>query len=181
MRRPATLAGGLALPAALLAAGCGDAGDNAVPASEATMVPYAPAPTEPRPVPPQVGDFAELSSKDCVEVVRFYFEALGNHEYDKAALVWNDPMIDGARLRTLFSGYEEPLFEWTAPFVEASGRSLFCTAGGTLFDAKDSARPIVQGQLELRRVDDVPGATPAELRWTLRSSTFVEQLRSAGS
>ena len=39
----------------------------------------------------------------------------------------------------------------------------------------------VDGTLLLRRVNDVPGATPDQLRWTLRASTFVERLeRSDG-
>lgn len=180
MIRPALWAGVLALSAAGFAAGCGENGDEAAPAAERTAVPYAPV-RQARPAPPLAGDFPELSSKDCVEVVRFYVEALGNHEYDKAALVWNDPFIDGARLRTTFASYEEPLFEWTEPFVESSPRTLFCTVGGTLFDARDPAKAVIQGRLELRRVNDLPDATPAQLRWTLRSSSFVELLRAEGS
>lgn len=181
MIRPASPAGVLALSGALLAAACGGSGDEASPDADATMVPYAPEPAQTRPAPPLVGDFPELSSKDCVEVVRFYVEALGSHEYDKAALVWNDATIDGASLRTIFAGYEEPLFEWTEPFVESTSRSQFCTVGGTLFDAKDPAKPIVQGRLELYRSNDLPDATPVQLRWTLRSSSFVQPLRAAGS
>lgn len=181
MIRAAELAAFLALSGAFLAAGCGGSGDEAAPAAENTVVPYAPAAGQRRAVPPLAGDLPELSSKDCVEVVRFYVEALGKHEYDEAALVWNDPTIDGARLRAIFGGFEEPVFEWTEPFLEHSQRTLFCTVGGTLFDAKDPAKPIVQGRLELRRTNDLPDAAPIELRWTLRSSSFVRQLRSAGS
>ena len=43
-------------------------------------------------------------------------------------------------------------------------------------DAQDPARPALEGTLLLKRVNDVPGATPDQLRWTLRSSTFVEPL-----
>jgi hypothetical protein len=168
MRRPAfPLAAAL-----LLLAGCG-ANEEAAPAeSEAA----APAGRQ-----PQVGDFVELASKDCVEVVQFYLEAIGGHEWARAALVWNDPAIDAARLEAVFAAYKEPQVEWTEPFVEGAAGSLHCTVGGRLTDAQDPAKPLREGTLLLRRVNDVPGATPDQLRWTLRSSTFVEALeRSDG-
>ena len=43
-------------------------------------------------------------------------------------------------------------------------------------DASDPAKPPRQGEIVLRRANDVPGATPDQLRWTLQSSTFVESL-----
>lgn len=170
-------AGLAALAAVLPIAGCGDTGTQpAAETEETSVVPYLPARSAIAPPPPMAGDFSELSSKDCVAVVRFYLEAIGGREYDKAALVWNDPVIDAARLRGLHAGYEEPLFEWTEPFVEGAAGSLACTVGGTLIDAQNPAKPVVQGTLELRRVNDVPGAPPEQLRWTLRSSTFLEAL-----
>jgi hypothetical protein len=164
-----------ALAVLLPIAGCGDAGPDP-DSAETAVVPYAPARSMSAPLP-LAGDFPELSSGDCVEVVRFYVDAIGAHEYDKAALVWNDPEIDAARLRALFADYKEPLFEWTEPFVEGGGGVLRCAVGGTLIDARDRARPVVQGTLELRRAEAAPGATPVEQRWTLRSSTFLEALR----
>lgn len=158
-------------------AGCSDAGsESGADATETAVVPYVPARSSATPLP-LAGDFPVLSSKDCVEVVRFYVDAIGAHEYDKAALVWNDPEIDAARLRTLFAGYREPLFEWTEPFVERAAGSLRCAVGGTLIDARDRTKPVVQGALELRRLEAVAGATPAAQRWTLRSSTFLGALR----
>lgn len=170
-----------ALAVLLPIAGCGDAGSEPVAEpAETAVVPYAPARSTSTPLP-LAGDFPSLASADCVDVVRFYVEAIGAHEYDKAALVWNDAIIDGAELRTLFGAYKEPLFEWTEPFVERDAGTLRCSVGGTLIDARDHTMPVVQGTLELRRATDVPGAAPAERRWTLLSSTFVEPLhRSDG-
>ena len=51
--------------------------------------------------------------------------------------------------------------------------TLYCTIGGKLTDVAGSER---EGTLVLRRANDVPGATPDQLRWTLQSSTFVENL-----
>lgn len=161
-----------ALPAAaaLLLAGCGTS-EEPVPAPSETAATFAPAP-----LPPQVADFPALASKDCGEVAQFYLEALGGREWAQAALVWNDPVIDGARLEAVFGGYKELQLVWTEPMVEGAAGSSYCTVSGTLTDAQDPAKPPVEGTLELKRVNDVPGATPDQLRWTLRSSTFVEPL-----
>ena len=159
----------------MLLAGCGT-NEEPAPTPSETSATLAPAP-----LPPQVTDFPALASKDCGEVVEFYLEALGGREWAQAALVWNDPVIDGARLEAVFGGYKELRLAWTDPVVEGAAGSAYCNVGGTLTDAQDPAKPPVEGTLLLKRVNDVPGATPDQLRWTLRSSTFVEPLeRSDG-
>jgi len=169
-----------ALALALLAAGCGGAGKPAADRTQAASAAATAAPALPGPGhAPQVADFPQLASKDCATVVEFYLEALGGREWDKAALVWNDPVIDGVRLEAVFGGYKEFQLEWPEPFTEGAAGSSFCTVSGTLTDTKDPAKAMVEGTLMLRRVNDVPGATPDQLRWTLQSSTFVEPLERA--
>ena len=163
----------VALALALVAAGCGAGGEPAPDASD------APALGEGKP-PPQATDFPALASKDCVEVVQFYLEAIGGREWDQAALVWDDPVVDAARLEAVFAGYKVPQIEWTEPFVEGAAGSSYCTVSGKLSDAEDAAKPLLEGTLLLKRVNDVPGATPDQLRWTLQSSTFVEKLERSG-
>ena len=159
---------------ALLLAACG--GDPE-PAPEPPEVP-TPAPAlGANALPPQVADFPVLASNDCAEVVEFYLEALSSREYARAALVWDDPVIDAARLEAVFGGYGEAQVEWTEPFTEGAAGSLFCTVTGELTDAADPTRPMLEGTLLLRRANEVPGATPDQLRWTLQSSTFVEKLK----
>jgi hypothetical protein len=163
----------LALAATVLLAGCGANDEPAPEASEAPALGEAP-------LPPQAADFPALASKDCVAVVQFYLEAIGGREWDKAALVWDDPVVDAARLEAVFAAYKVPQIEWTEPFVEGAAGSSYCTVSGKLSDAEDAAKPLLEGTLLLKRVNDVPGATPDQLRWTLQSSTFVEKLeRSA--
>jgi hypothetical protein len=161
----------LALAAALLLSACGDSGEPAAEADEAPAL--GASGTR---LPPQVADFPVLASKDCAEVVQFYLEALGGREWDKAALVWDDPVVDAARLAAVFGAYKVPQVEWTEPFVEGAAGSLYCTVSGKLTDAGDPAKILLEGTLLLRRANDVPGATSDQLRWTLRSSTFVESL-----
>lgn len=176
----------LAIAGALLLSSCGGS-DEAAPAPDEAATTAAPAPAPapspaPSPAQPQVADFPELASKDCSEVVEFYLEALGGREWAKAALVWGDPAIDAARLEAVFGGYKELQLEWPEPFVEGAAGSSYCTVSGRLTDAQDPAKPFREGTLLLKRVNDVPGATADQLRWTLRSSTFVERLeRSDGA
>jgi hypothetical protein len=159
----------LPLAAAVLLAGCG--GEEPAPqASE------APALGEGAKLPPQAADFSELASQDCAEVVEFYLEAISSREYAQAALVWDDPVVDAARLEAVFGSYQEAQVEWTEPFVEGAAGTLHCTISGKLTDALDPAKLMREGTLLLRRSNDVPGATPDQLRWTLQSSTFVENL-----
>ena len=165
-------ASGVALVFALV--GCSPAGAPAPDETAATPTP-APAPARPK-----VADFPALASKDCAEVVEFYLEALGGREWAQAALVWNDPAIDEARLEGVFGRYRELQLEWTDPFVEGAAGSLFCTVTGRLTDAQDPVKPPLEGTLLLRRVNDGPGATADQLRWTLQSSTFVEKLARSG-
>jgi len=167
----------LALGLALFAAGCGGGSEPAPEASE--TAPLAPGPAlgaEPAALPPQVADFPALASRDCAAVARFYLDALQAREFAKAALAWDDPVIDAARLEALFAGYRQPRIEPAQPAVEGAAGTLYCTVEGSLTDAADSATAASGGTLVLSRVNDVPGATPEQLRWRLRSSTFVEPL-----
>ena len=52
---------------------------------------------------------------------------------------------------------------------------------GTLADLANPAQPRQRGVLVLRRANDVPGATPEQLRWTIRSSTFIEEMERVGT
>ena len=162
MKRAAVL-----LASALL----GACGTNEAPAPEPSE--SAALGASPAKLPPQVADFPALASTDCAQVVAFYLRALGSGEYGQAALVWDDPVIDAARLEALFRDYRGAQVEWAEPSVEGAAGTLYCTIGGKLTDTAGSER---EGTLVLRRANDVPGATPDQLRWTLQSSTFVENL-----
>jgi hypothetical protein len=143
------------------------------------MAPADPLAT-PVPLPPQVADHPVLESRDCREVAQFYLAALEEGDFARAALVWNDPVIDGDRLEALFTQYQRLQIAIGELTEEGAAGSSYCTVKGTLTDAADPAKATQEGELVLRRVNDVPGATPDQLRWTIRQSTLIEAMeRSA--
>lgn len=171
----------------LVLTACGSAAEQpsgaqgqTAPAAQATppAPPAPPAVTAASPAPdapaPQIADIAEYSSKDCATVVRRYTAALRAREFAVAALAWADPATTGDVLQARFAGYRAPQIALQPPVVEGAAGSLYCTVTGSLTDADDPGRPASAGELQLRRVNDVDGATPSQLRWTIRSSTFPQ-------
>lgn len=160
-------------------AGCGSPEQSVAPEDPQTEAPVAPP--ELTPVPEPTRDLSVLENRDCRVVAEAYLEALSEGDFAFAAEVWNDPVIDGARLSALFSGYQQPTIEISDLTMEGAAGSSYCTVTGTLTDAADAERRPLPGELMLRRVNDVPGATPEQLRWTIRSSTFIEQMERSGT
>jgi hypothetical protein len=117
-----------------------------------------------------------LESTDCRTVAQAYFDALALREFDFAARFWDDPVIDDARLAALFIGYGQPRVEIGEVREEGAAGSLHCTVTGTLSDLANPAQPREEGAIVLQRANDVPGASAEQLRWTIRSSTFVEEM-----
>ena len=173
---------GTALLALLALAGCGSPEQPAAPqASESATPPAASsapivAPTL-TPLPQPSEDLSVLDSRDCRTVAQAYTDALARGDFVFAARVWNDPVIDEARLKAVFAGYRQPTIALSDLQQEGAAGSSYCTVSGSLSDAGDKAKAASKGEIVLKRVNDVPGATPAQLRWTIRSSTFVENMQ----
>jgi hypothetical protein len=172
----------LAPAIALLLAACD--GGEAPAGEQLALDPQAPPGDElldPRPPqPPTPGQMAMLESRDCRTVAQAYFDALALGEFGFAARFWDDPVIDDARLAALFLGYGQPRIEIAEVREEGAAGSLYCSVTGALSDLANPEQPLRQGEIVLRRVNDVPGATPEQLRWTIRSSTFVEPMERSG-
>lgn len=175
-------------PAALFAlvalAACGSPEQPAAPqASETATAVASPAPIAPptlTPLPQPTQDLTVLDSRDCRTVAQAYADALARGDFAFAARVWNDPVIDDARLKARFAGYKQPTMAISGIEQEGAAGSSYCTVSGSLSDAGDKAKAPSTGEIVLKRVNDVPGATPAQLRWTIRSSTFIENMQRTG-
>lgn len=129
----------------------------------------------------QASDFPALASAECVDVAQFYFEALSGRDFAQAALVWDDPAVDAARLEAVFGRYAEPEITWGDPFTGDGPEGQFCSISGVLTDASDPQNPAREGTFLLTRIgveQDVEGISG---RWVAQSSTFIEPIeRSTG-
>ena len=134
----------------------------------------------PTPTPQPTQDQAALDSRDCRTVAQAYADAIERHDFDFAARAWNDPVIDAARLKARFAGFAVPRIEIKKVEEEGAAGSLYCTVTGVLTDTADPNKKTRSGEIVLKRVNDVPGATADQLRWTIRSSTFIEKMERSG-
>ena len=160
-------------------AGCGSPEQPAAPEETPAEAPTA-AP-ELTPVPEPTRDLAVLDNRDCRTVAQAYFDALAQRDFAFAARAWDDPVIDEARLAALFDGYDAPTIAIADLRMEGAAGSAYCTITGALTDAANGGTAPLQGEIVLRRANDVPGATPAQLRWTIRSSNFIENMERSGT
>ena len=133
----------------------------------------------PTPTPQPTQDQAALDSRDCRTVAQAYADAIERHAFDFAARAWNDPVIDAARLKARFAGFAVPRIEIKKVEEEGAAGSLYCTVTGVLNDTGPNKKTR-SGEIVLKRVNDVPGATADQLRWTIRSSTFIEKMERSG-
>ena len=176
----------LLIAAVLLLAGCGSGTQAPSPAPSGTPAargapPAAPSTAPmaavPTATPEATQDTAVLESRDCRTVAQAYAQAIEHNDFAVAARVWNDPVIDDARLKAVFSRYAVPHIDISKVQEEGAAGSLYCSVTGKLTDVANSNTPPQSGEIVLKRVNDVPGATPDQLRWTIQSSTFVEKLQ----
>jgi hypothetical protein len=160
---------------ALMLAACGTngGGDSAEVASQEDTQATAPA----SPTPAQL---VQLEDRDCRKVVGAYSAALGSRMFDYAAMFWAGGEIDGSELEALYDTYAEPRIVVAEVREEGAAGSLYCTVTGALGDNAAPSRPLREGEIVLRRANDVPGATAEQLRWNIRSSTFVEPMERSG-
>jgi hypothetical protein len=132
------------------------------------------------PAGPSATQLALLDDRDCRTVAEAYWDALSHREFGFAAMFWSGEEVDGSRLEALFGDYAEPAMAIADVMEEGAAGSLYCTVTGALGDNAAPSRPLREGEIVLRRANDVPGATAEQLRWNIRSSTFVEPMERSG-
>ncbi len=120
---------------------------------------------------------ALLESRDCDVVAGAFADTIARRDFAFAVSFWNDPSVDSAQLGALFEGYERPLITFSDMTVEGGAGSLYCTLTAELVDAADPASSPREGTVLFRRVNDVDGATAAQLRWHIEGSTLMDGLR----
>lgn len=132
------------------------------------------------PVPIAPADLAALRSEQCADVAQFYFENWTGGETGRAALVWDDPVVDSARLDALLADYAEPQVAWEEPDLDTGNGMPRCEVTGTLADAADETVDPAQGSVTFRRVLEPETSEGQATRWQIESQTFVEPLERSG-
>ena len=136
------------------------------------------------PPPPMIGptedDLAKLEDRDCRVVAEAYANAILRRNFAFAEMFWTPDAADREALETRYGGYTAPRFTIADVREEGAAGSLYCTVTGALGDASHPDRPLRQGEIVLRRANDVPGATPEQLRWSIRSAEFEEEMPRGG-
>lgn len=150
----------LALTAALTAC----SGEEAPPAKPAAVeTPVAPPPlTVPSP----------SASRDPAKVLLAWAAAMSLKQWDAAFLYWENKGAGTGMNIDQFKAHwgrlNNPEFEIHPGVGEGAAGSLYYTAPVVLIDGK--AR--IEGEVVLRRINDVAGATPEDLRWHIESHTL---------
>ena len=154
------------LPVTLLLAACSSEPEQAGDANEQANIVSPTAPAEPAASPAAIDS---KSPEAAIAVLEDYFRLIDEQKFVAAHKLWSgDELSDGAfadrfsRYRTYRGDIGEP------GRVEGAAGSLYLeipvTVTGTLTSGGEFRQ---RGTFTLRRANDVPGATPEQLRWRI--------------
>jgi hypothetical protein len=109
--------------------------------------------------------------KDPDRVLRFYAAALHARDWVAAAKAWGrDSGVTATTLKASYDRADPPRLVLDKGEVEGAAGSLFYEAPVSLHFGTEGEPE--RGSLVLRRVNDVDGATPEQLRWHIERSTI---------
>ena len=138
---------------------------SAAPSQAAT--PAAASSAKPAPAAPE----PPSESRDPAKVVVAWAKAMSLKQWGSAYLYWGDhgarSGLTSAQFAAKWGKLANPEFELRPGTIEGAAGSLYYTAPIVLIDGKRHVR----GEIVLRRVNDVDGATPEQLRWHIESLT----------
>ena len=166
------------LPILVLAAGCERKAPEQEPeASKVAVEPVATASPRSEPTaPPSQTEPAKLDTaaladrKDPDRLLRYYAAALAARDWAAAARAWGKGSgVTAATLKAAYDRAEAPELEVGRGEQDGGAGSLYYEAPVVLRFGQ--AMP-ERGSLILRRVNDVDGATPEQLRWHIERSTI---------
>ena len=160
--------------------------NQTAPAPEATQAPVAaavPAPPEATPAPtatpagdnlsaPTLVPEAEKGEKGARNILLEWARAIERRDFARADAQWGAGAAD-AGSAAQFGDYQTITVAFGDGDVEGGAGSLYYEVPLTVTGKrKDGASLTRQGTVALRRVNDVDGATPAQLRWHIMSVTL---------
>ena len=129
----------------------------------------SPAPAKPAAPAPE----APSTSRDPGKVVVAWAKAMTLKNWDAAYLYWGDhgqrSGLTPQQLAAKWGKLANPEFELRSGQTEGAAGSLYYTAPIVLIDGKRHVR----GEIVLRRVGDVDGASAEQLRWHIETLTVT--------
>jgi hypothetical protein len=120
--------------------------------------------------------FAETSAQGAANVVQHYFALLEQRRYAEARRLWGDEGaasgMDAAAFAAGFARFSEYHAQIGAPGeIEGACGSLYVEVPVVAYGRlRSGAEYHARGTIGLRRVNDVPGSTPAQRRWHIAGS-----------
>jgi hypothetical protein len=164
----------IAMSILLVVAGC-ERKSPEQPSTPATSRAAAPVPTPTVPGPAREPtaslDTGALNQReDPDRLLRFYAAALHARDWAAAAKAWGAGSgVTATTLKASYDRNDPPMLELGKGDAEGAAGSIYYEAPVTL--RFGTAAP-EHGSLVLRRVNDVPGATPEQRRWHIERSTI---------
>jgi hypothetical protein len=167
----------LPLAAALCAASLALAGcDSAPPVSRTASESSAPAQPAPAPSATPTAELSEpavpSASRDPQEVLAAWAKAIETRDWRTVRSFWGNngevSGLDEAAFAARWSDLLAPKVSIGPGQQEGAAGSLYYTAPVTITDGSR----VVKGEVTMRRANDVPGATPEQLRWHIESSSL---------
>lgn len=160
---------------ALLIAACGERAAD-TPASEGDVA-VVPAPREePMPPAPALTPDAERSETGARDILLDFARNIERSRFTEAWALLSDAdkrKWSEAQFAALFADLGEVTVAVPTGAMEGAAGSLYYTAPVTITGTDRDGRPVrMEGEAVLRRVNDVDGASAAQLRWHFQSLTL---------
>jgi len=116
---------------------------------------------------------ADKGEKGARAVLLTWARALENKQFDTAWNQFGDPPASREDYARWWSRYRTITVAVPTGSMDAGAGSLYYSSHATLTGLTRTGQPYrLEGTVVLRRVNDVPGATPAQLRWHIESAVL---------
>jgi len=126
--------------------------------------------------PPRLTPEAERGVEGARNVLLSFASAIERKDYGQARAMlgpadqqkWSE-----ATFAAMFAKLSRPTVAIPTGTMEGAAGSIYYTAPVTITGSDEAGRPVrIEGEAVLRRVNDVDGATPAQLRWHFATLTL---------
>jgi hypothetical protein len=144
--------------------------------STASNVPLTPVPPAPPPVPAAaLGPQARKGSAGAQAVLQTWARALETRRFDLAWQQFGTPPASRAAFTQWWERYRSIKVILGEGESDAAMGSLYYTAPAKLTGTTVGGKPFrLHGDVVVRRVNDVDGATPAQLRWHIGTADLKD-------